>query len=96
MGVAAALKLSSTANVILVEGVEKETASKDATKIIRTQYLDSEIVELAQEAKRRWKTELPFRNFYHPPGWIQVLSDYDSKTAMINSADRLIEVGEYL
>ena len=62
MGVSAALasqKESPSAKIIIFEGEEIEMASKGICKIIRTPYMDKEYVELAEEAKKKWETELP-------------------------------------
>jgi glycine/D-amino acid oxidase-like deaminating enzyme len=66
MGVSTALALQrewANARIILFEGSETKTASKDTGKIIRTPYMDEEYVSLAEEAKGKWETELPYRNF---------------------------------
>ncbi|KAI0526163.1 FAD dependent oxidoreductase [Xylaria bambusicola] len=64
---------SPNAKVIIFEGSETAIASKGICKIIRTLYMDNEYVLLAEEAKKKWKTELPYRNFYRWTGWVQVV-----------------------
>ena len=74
MGVSATLALqreSPNAKIIIFEGEETKTASKGIWKIIRTPYMDKEYVLLAEEAKKKWETELPYCNFYRRTGWIQ-------------------------
>jgi glycine/D-amino acid oxidase-like deaminating enzyme len=56
MGVSTALALqreSPNARIILFEGSETKTASKDNYKIIRTPYMDEEYVSLARESERK-------------------------------------------
>ena len=74
MGVSAALALqreSPSAKIIIFEGEEMKTASKGICKIIRTPYMDKEYAMLAEEAKKKWETELPYYSFYRRTGWIQ-------------------------
>ena len=74
MGVSAALALrrgSPSAKIIIFEGDEMKTASKGICKIIRTPYIDKNYILLAEEAKKRWESELPYCNFYRRTGWIQ-------------------------
>ena len=58
IGVSIALALQRewpNAKIILFEGSETKTASKDTSKIIRTPYIDEEYVSLAEEAKEKWE-----------------------------------------
>ena len=74
MGVSAALALQREwprAKIIIFEGEKTRTASKGICKIIRTPYMDKDYVLLAEEAKKKWETELPYCNFYRRTGWIQ-------------------------
>ncbi|KAF1962895.1 FAD dependent oxidoreductase [Byssothecium circinans] len=76
MAFSAALALqreSPNAKIIIFEGSETATASKGICRIIRTPYMDNEYVLLAEEAKKKWETELPYRNFYRRTGWVQVV-----------------------
>lgn len=76
MAFSAALALqreSPNAKIIIFEGSETATASKGICRIIRTPYVDNEYVLLAEEAKKKWETELPYRNFYRRTGWVQVV-----------------------
>lgn len=76
IGVSTALALQRcyrNGKVALVEGSARETASTNFTKIIREPYFDHDYVLLAQEAKQKWETELPYRKFYRRTGWVQVV-----------------------
>ena len=67
IGVSTALALqreSPNAKIILFEGSETKTASKDGLKSIRIPYRDEEYVSLARESEGKWKNEFPFCNFY--------------------------------
>ena len=64
-----------TARVIWYEGTHTTTASKDINKIIRTAYIDDDYIEFAEEAQKIWRTEDPYRQFYHEPGWLQLIGD---------------------
>lgn len=80
MGVSAALALQRefpSAKIIVFEGEEMKTASKGTCKIIRTPYMDKEYAMLAEEAKKKWETELPYNSFYRQTGWIQEVSRGD-------------------
>jgi sarcosine oxidase / L-pipecolate oxidase len=95
MGVSTALALqreSPNAKIILFEGAETKTASKDTGKIIRTPYTDEGYVSLAEEAKGKWETELPYRNFYRKTGWIQVVRGDNYKPFFKYPEERSIKV----
>jgi glycine/D-amino acid oxidase-like deaminating enzyme len=95
IGVSIALALQRewpNAKIILFEGSETKTASKDTSKIIRTPYMDEEYVSLAEEAKEKWETKLPYRNFYRKTGWIQVVRGDNYKPFFKYPEERLIKV----
>jgi glycine/D-amino acid oxidase-like deaminating enzyme len=95
IGVSIALALQRewpNAKIILFEGSETKTASKDTCKIIRTPYMDEEYVSLAKEAKEQWETKLPYRNFYRKTGWIQVVRGDNYKPFFKYPEERSIKV----
>ena len=95
IGVSIALALQRewpNAKIILFEGCETKTTSKDTSKIIRTPYMDQEYVSLADEAKENWETKLPYRNFYRKTGWIQVVRGDNYKPFFKYPEERLIKV----
>lgn len=93
MGVSAALALrrgSPSAKIIIFEGDEMKTASKGICKIIRTPYIDKNYILLAEEAKKRWESELPYCNFYRRTGWIQEVRG--DNYVPFHTGERLIKV----
>ncbi|PVI06449.1 FAD dependent oxidoreductase [Periconia macrospinosa] len=97
MAISTALALqrdSPNAKIVVFEGLETTTASKGICKIIRTPYIDKEYVSLAAEAKRKWETELPYREFYRQTGWVQVVRGDDY--VPFHLEERLINAGDLL
>lgn len=95
MAVSAALALQRefrTAKIIIFEGSQTTTASKGIHRIIRTPYIDHEYVVLAEKAKTRWETEMPYRDFYRRTGWIQVIRG--DNYSPFHSQERIIEAAE--
>lgn len=96
-GVSTALALQRArpnAKTILFEGSETKTASKGIRRIIRAPYMDEEYVLLAKDAKKIWEGELPYCNFYHRAGWIQVVRGNNYVPFPTDPEERLIKAEE--
>ncbi len=99
MGVSAALALrrgSPSAKVIIFEGDEMKKASKGICKIIRTPYIDKNYILLAEEAKKRWESELPYCNFYRRITRERVISGYYESISDISSFSQFWTTGSSL
>jgi glycine/D-amino acid oxidase-like deaminating enzyme len=45
-------------------------ASEDVGKIIRAAYVSPEYAELAREALEIWRSESPYKEYFHQSGWV--------------------------
>lgn len=96
MGVSIAHRLASEGAVALLEGAQKDIASRDFSKVIRTQYPDPEMQQIAQKAKDIWESDPLYSRCYTRQGWIRIdVCDYSPKTGLSDGREVRLDLKDF-
>jgi glycine/D-amino acid oxidase-like deaminating enzyme len=87
------IRESPDVRIAWVQGAERQTASRDKTKIVRATYIDEDYVCLGEEVFDIWRNDPLYAPFFNWNGWIYIKQG-DQKSTIEGAYDREVSVEE--